>query len=240
MAKALLTCIVLCISSLAMSQDKGKVIYDENAEARTVGSFHSVKVSHGIDLFISQGADEAVAVSAVQAGHRDRIRTVVENGVLKISFDDRVMGWNWRGRNMRAYVSVKTIREIAASGGSDVIVRGVLSCPNLNLKLSGGSDFNGEVQVTNLVIDQSGGSDSRVRGKAVNIKVEASGGSDFNGYDLDAEYAVIDVSGGSDADVKVSKELAAEASGGSDVNYKGSPVIKYKNASGGSSVTKRG
>jgi hypothetical protein len=168
------------------------------------------------------------------------MKAVVENGVLKIYFDDNVIGWNWRGRQMRAYVSVKAIKEITASGGSDVIVRGTLNCPDLSLKLSGGSDFNGEVAVTNLTIDQSGGSDSRIKGKAVNVKVEASGGSDFKGYDLNAEYAVIKASGGSDADVSVSKELAAEASGGSDVNYKGSPVIKYKSSSGGSSVSKKG
>lgn len=240
MTKALITYIILCISHLAVAQDK--VIYDANAEKRTVGSFQAVQVSHGIDLYISQSNEEGLVVSATQVEHRNKIKTEVENGVLKIWFDskDNIMGWNWRGRNLKAYISVKTIREIRASGGSDVKVQGALNTSDLTMKLSGGSDFNGQLNVTNLTIDQSGGSDSHVKGKAVNVKVEASGGSDFNGYDLTAEYAILKASGGSDAEITVTKELAAEASGGSDVNYKGSPVIKYKSSSGGSSVTNRG
>jgi hypothetical protein len=74
----------------------------------------------------------------------------------------------------------------------------------------------------------------------VNVKIDASGGSDFNGFELTAEYAIIQTSGGSDAAITVTKEMAAEASGGSDINYKGNPVIKYKSASGGGSVSKRG
>ncbi len=239
MSKALLTYIILCISYLAVAQDK--VIYDANAQKREVGSFNTVQVSHGIDLFISQGNEEGLVVSATQVEHRDKIKTVVENGVLKIWFDDKIiMGWNWRGRNLKAYISVKTIREIRASGGSDVMVQGTLNTTDLTMKLSGGSDFNGHLTVTNLTIDQSGGSDTHIRGKAVNVRVEASGGSDFSGYDLTAEYAILKASGGSDAEITVTKELAAEASGGSDVNYKGSPVIKFKSSSGGSSVKNRG
>ena len=238
MSKALLTYIILCISYLAIGQDK--VIYDANAEKRTVDAFHTVRVEDGIDLFITQSADAGVVVSANEIEHRNKIKTVVENGVLRIYFDNHMMGWNWKGRKLKAYIAIKALREIRASGGSDVMVTGSLNSENLVLKLSGGSDFNGEVSVTNLTIDQSGGSDTRIRGKAVNVKVEASGGSDFNGFDLTAEYAIIKASGGSDADVTVTKELAAEASGGSDVSFKGNPQVKYRSASGGSSVKSRG
>ena len=217
------------------------MIYDANAQKREVGSFHTVEVSHGIDLFITQSNEEGVVVSATQVEHRDKIKTVVENGVLKIYINEKnFMAWNWRGRKLKAYISVKTIRAISASGGSDVMVQGALNGTDLNLNLSGGSDFNGQVTATNLTIDQSGGSDTHIKGKVVNLRVEASGGSDFSGYDLTAEYAILKASGGSDAEITVTKELAAEASGGSDVNYKGSPVIKYKSSSGGSSVRSRG
>jgi hypothetical protein len=74
----------------------------------------------------------------------------------------------------------------------------------------------------------------------VNLRVDGSGGSDFKGSGLAAEYAIIQVSGGSDATLTVTKELAAEATGGSDINYYGNPVIKYKSATGGGSVTKKG
>jgi hypothetical protein len=220
---------------MALGQEK--TFYDANAEKRTVGSFQTIKVFDGIDLYIMQGTEEGVVVSATEIAQRDKMKTVVENGELKISLEG---GWNWKNRKLKAYVSVKSLEKLRASGGSDIIVQGELKADKLSLVLTGGSDFKGQVAVKDLTIDQSGGSDVSIKGNAVNVKIDASGGSDFKGFDLVAEYAIIQASGGSDAAITVNKEMAAEASGGSDVNYKGSPVIKYKSASGGGSVTKRG
>jgi hypothetical protein len=226
---------LLLINLMALGQEK--VIYDANAEKRKGENFQAIKVSDGIDLYIIQGAEEGIVVSATEIAHRDKMRTEVENGELKIYLEK---GWNWRAKKLKAYVAVKSLNKLKASGGSDIIIQGELKSDKLNLALSGGSDFTGQVAVADLTIDQNGGSDVRIKGKAVNVKVEASGGSDFAGYELTADYAIIQASGGSDASITVTKEMAAEASGGSDVNYKGSPVIKYKSASGGGSVTKRG
>lgn len=235
MLKALITPMLLLINFLAFSQEKA--IYDANVEKRVVGGFQAIKVLDGIDLYLSQAAEEGVAVSAADIDDRERIKTIVEGGELKIYLDK---GWNWRNKRLTAYVAVKSISKLRAAGGSDIIVKGKLSCDKLDLSLSGGSDFNGEMAVTDLTVNQSGGSDVHIKGSAVNVKVDASGGSDFSGYNLNADYAILEVSGGSDATITVNKEMAAEASGGSDVNYKGNPVIKYKSASGGGSISKRG
>lgn len=226
---------LLLINLMAHGQEK--VFHDANAEKRQAENFQAIKVEDGIDLYIMQGAEEGVVVSATEIAQRDKMRTVVENGELKIFLEK---GWNWRNKKLKAYVAVKTLNRMRASGGSDIIIQGELKTDKLNLVLTGGSDFTGQVAVTDLTIDQSGGSDVRIKGNAVNVKVNASGGSDFTGYELTAEYAIIQASGGSDASITVTKEMAAEASGGSDVNYKGNPVIKYKSASGGGSITKRG
>ena len=237
-----LRCLMLIAVSIitfsACAQNE-KVINDANAQARTVGSFHAIKVQDGVDLYLTQGNQEAVAVSASNDEYRDKIVTKVEDGVLKIYYGE---GFNisWRNRKLRAYVSAKTIEEIKAYGGSDVLIQGTLSATKLNLDLSGGSDFVGEVKATELEIEQSGGSDVSISGTATNLKISGSGGSDFNGYKLAADYVVIHVSGGSDAQLMVNKELYAEASGGSDIDYKGNPDIRHKSSSGGSSVTKRG
>ena len=235
MYKSLLASILLLINFMADSQEK--VIYDANVEKRTVGSFEAIKVADGINLYITQSAEEGVAVSATEIAYRDKIKTVVENGELKIFLEQ---GWNWKNKKLTAYVAVKSLTKLRASGGADIVVRGELKSDKLNMVLTGGSDFTGQISVIDLTIDQSGGSDVHMKGNAVNVKVSASGGSDFKGFELTVDYAIIQASGGSDAGITVTKEMAAEASGGSDVNYKGNPVIKYKSASGGGSVSKRG
>lgn len=237
MRKVILTCFAFFAAIIAFSQDK--VINDANVEKRSVSGFHAIDVEDGIDLFITQGSEEALAVSANNLKYRDRIKTVVKNGVLRIYFDDE--GFNFfRDRRLRAYVSVKSLDEINASGGSDVDIKQGFSGTKLRLSLSGGGDFYGKVTVTNLDVDLSGGSDAQISGTATTLYVEASGGSDFKGYELAADNAKVNVSGGSDAQVTVNKELTADASGGGDVMYRGNGTVRNVSASGGSSVTKRG
>jgi hypothetical protein len=234
MFKGLIAPILLLISLMGFAQEK--VIYDPNVIKRAIGSFQAITVSDGIDLYLSQGGEEVLAVSANEISHRDRIKTVVENGVLKIYLEK---GWNWKFKKLRAYVSVKEISNLRASGGSDIVVKDSLRSDKLNIVLSGGSDFSGRVTANFLTVEQSGGSDMNIKGNVVNAKVGASGGSDFRGYELIAENAILQTSGGSDASITVIKEMAATASGGSDVNYKGNPVVKYRSASGGGSISKR-
>ena len=65
-----------------------KTVNDPNAEKRNVSGYHAIEVGGGIDLYLSQG-EEAVAVSASETKYRDRIKTEVKNGVLKIWYDHK-------------------------------------------------------------------------------------------------------------------------------------------------------
>ena len=87
----------------AIAQDK--VYNDANAERRSVSGFHAISASGGIDIYLTQGNEEGVAVSASKTEYRDKIRTVVENGVLKIYYDDNNwFSWGWSNRKLFQYV----------------------------------------------------------------------------------------------------------------------------------------
>jgi hypothetical protein len=212
-----------------------KTINDANAEKRNVSGYHAIEVSGGIDLYLSQG-NEAVAVSAGSTEHRDRIKTTVENGVLKIWYEwkSNNVRIDWGNRKLKAYVSFKTLDRLKASGGSDVNVDGSINVAKLNMHVSGGSDFSGKVELDELQVDASGGSDVSVSGKTGRLTVDASGGSDFSGYQLSADICTVEASGGSDIYITVNKELSAHASGGSDVFYKGNGLIRNIKTSGSS------
>ena len=216
-----------------------KTIHDPNVEARNVGSFHAIEVSGGINLYLSNG-DEGVAISAGDKEDRDRIKTEVKDGVLKIYYEwKKGLKWNVGNHSLRAYVSFKSLDGLTASGGSDVKMEGTIKSDKLDLNVSGGSDFTGKVSVARLNIHQSGGSDVNMSGSATTITIDASGGSDFGSYDLITDNCTITASGGSDIDITVNKELNAEASGASDVSWKGSASVKRAKASGAGSVSHR-
>ena len=216
-----------------------KTINDPNVQKREASGYHAIEVSDGIDLYLSQG-DESVAVSASETKFRDRIKTEVKNGVLKIFYErNNVINIEINvNRKMRAYVSFKDIDRLGGSGGSDISVEGSIKVNSLSLDLSGGSDFQGKVETNSLDVDASGGSDVHINGSAKDLKVEASGGSDFKGYELIADVCDLDASGGSDIYITVNKEMKVDASGGSDVYYKGNGSVTQMKSSGSSSIKK--
>jgi hypothetical protein len=228
----------ICIGSLAAGQQT--VFNDPNAQVRAAKNFHAIEVSNGINLYLSQGNEEVVAVSAEDPKNRDRLRTEVKDGVLKIWYEKE--GWNWDHghRKLKAYVSCKTLDKLVASGASNVLVSGGLSGKTLDLRLSGASDFSGSVKFDELHLDQTGASDASIQGVAPVVSIEASGASDVKGYDLITENCSVRASGASDIHIYVNKELNAHASGASNIYYKGTAVLREFHSSGASNISKKG
>lgn len=237
--------ILLAIVLVSTVGAQNTIINDANAELRTLnGSFTAIRISGGIDVFLTQGGDEAVAVSASSDKHRDNIRAEVKDGVLNISYgyeDGGKLKIDFgKSRYMRAYVSFKTLEKITVSGACDVQVNGIINVPALDIVLSGASDFKGEVKTNDLQLNISGASDARLSGTVTAATIMASGASDVKGFDLQVENCQVKASGASDINITVNKELSVSATGASDVRYKGNCVIKELHSSGASGVGKRG
>lgn len=227
------------VTGLAIAGFGQKTIKDSNAEKRTVGSFHAVEVSGGIDLYLSQGS-EAVAVSASETKYRDRIQVEVKEGVLKIWYGNQSnfeLSFNKENKKLKAYVSYSALDRLKATSGSDVHVDGTIQTNTFELHVSSGSDFEGKVNVTDLVIEQSSGSDINISGKTNSLKITASSGSDFDGFDLVAETCTAKASSGSDISITVNKQLDATSNSGADIRYKGNAEVK-KNKSMSSDIRK--
>ena len=236
--------LVLAISACIMVASviaQNKVINDPNAQARSVKNFHAIHVSNGIHLYLNQGNEEAVAVSASDIEYRNRIRTEVEDGVLKIYFDNE--GWkswrDWDKRKLRAYVSCKVLDGLRASSGSEVEVDGSIKSGDLNMDISSGANFTGNVQVTKLKVHQNSGAETNISGTASDCRIEASSGSTFKGYDLQTDLCDASTSSGADLSITVNKELSASASSGGQIRYKGNGVIRDISTGSGGGVSKR-
>ena len=219
-----------------------KTINDQNAEARTVGSFHAIRVSNSFDVYISQGGEDAVAISASKPEYKAKIITKVENGVLIIRFDDDKKfwrGWNSDKQKLKAYISIKKINKLEVSGACDVFFEEGLSSEELVVNLSGASDIKGKIDAKKLMVDISGASDATISGNAADLKVEASGASDFKGFDLVTNYCDARATGASSVNITVNKELSAHASGASSVRFKGEGLIRDIKTSGASNVSRK-
>ncbi len=227
----------LLLTSFCFSQ---KVINDANVEQRNVGSFEAISISGGIDVILSMGNEDAVAVSANELKHRDKIITEVKNNTLHIYYKSEKgihITINDGNKRLRAYVSAKEIKRIEASGASDLVIEGILKTNDLAINLSGASDMKGKLDVVNLKISNSGSSDINVEGSATNANINCSGSSDVKAFGLVTENCNVSVSGSSDVNITVNNKLVANASGSSDVHYKGNASVTT-NKSGSADIKK--
>ena len=214
-------------------------IKDANAEPRDARNFHGIRIGNSFDVFLSQGNEESVAVSASDTKYLADIKVEVKDGILHISYEPKTGRWNSGNKKLKAYISFKQISTLNVSGACDVDVIGAWKADDLKIDLSGASDLKGKLEAKKLDIDLSGASDMVVTGSAGQIAIEASGASSFKGFDLVTDYCDARASGASDIRITVNKELSAQATGASDIDYKGEGVIRDLKSSGASSVSKK-
>ena len=215
-------------------------IYDINAEVRQLPKFSSIEVSGTISLYLSQGNETGVAISAEDEKNNSKIKTEVIEGVLKISVEGGI--WNTfslANKQLKAYVSVVDISRLTISGASYVSINGVLKSNLLQVNISGASEVKGNVNLQNFDLDMSGASVVRLAGSVSEGTIDASGASKINSYDLSFRKLKVNASGASQIRITAKEELAADASGGSTIYYKGDAIADIKNTHGGSRIRKR-
>jgi hypothetical protein len=232
--------IVIATSLLFVTGSRAQqVINDPNAQVREAKDFHGIHVSSAFTVYISEGTTESVAVSSTVAKDMEKIKVFVKDGILHIKMENNFkLNIGTQKREFKAYVTYKKLDELDISGACDVFVNGVLKAENLSIDLSGASDLKAKLDVEKLSVDLSGASDAVLSGSAKQVNIDASGASSFKGFDLATDICNLDASGASDIKITVNKELSAEASGASDIHYKGSGVIKDVRNSGSSSISK--
>ena len=217
----------------------GQQINDPNAQVREAKGYNAISVSSAFDVYLTQGNAEAVAVSASEPKFRDRIVVEVKDATLIIKYESEGKFWNKGDKKLKAYISFKDIEKLNISGACDVFINGQIKAKDLRIRQSGASDLKGKLEVSGtLDIDLSGASDMQLTGSAANVTIDASGACAFKGYDLVTETCNAKASGASDIKITVNKELSAQATGASDVHYKGNGVIRELKSSGSSSVSK--
>lgn len=209
----------------------------EERETRPLTDFNAIELAGGIDLLVAAGGTFAVEVQA-DDGELAGIVTEVRAGTLSIrpARERRLFNWGDKGS---VSVTLPVLVSLTASGGSDVRSEGTFSGDSLRVVASGGSDVVLDVAVTTLAAEASGGSDLQLSGTARSARLQASGGSDLDAGRLEVDEADVQSSGGSDLAIEVREKLVANASGGSDVSYRGEPRTVDINSTGGSDVSRR-
>jgi hypothetical protein len=201
----------------------------ESVERDISDDFDEIKVSRGLDVYLTQGDVVSLEVQADENLH-DIIMTEVENNVLRIYADENISYSSSR----KVFVSFKDVSKITASSGSDVYSTNTIKANDLELTTTSGSDMELDVDVNNLDCTSTSGSDLRISGNANKLFAEATSGSDIKAGNLKAKICEARATSGADITVHTSDELYAKATSGGDIKYHGNPekVTKKDGVSG--------
>ena len=231
---------LLLLGGLVTTSFAQKTINDANAEKRTVGSFHGIEVATGIELTLTKGTTEEVAVSASEKEFRDKIVTEVVNGILKIHYETKTGAINRRNenKNLKAYVSYKSLDLLHVTTGAEVNIEGTLEAQKLDLKANTGGLVKGEINIGSLTVDQNTGSKITLSGKVDKLEAEGDTGSKFMGENLSTNTCSVEMSTGAGIYISVEKELNVKANTGGYIKYKGNAGVREVKTNTGGSVSK--
>ena len=183
-------------------------------EKRTPGAFKRVEAGGTVHLTVVGGREEPSVEVYGEDNVLATVETAIEGDTLKIGTKFSLFAPR-PTKPIRVSVLTPTLETLSLSGA----VSGSLE----------------NLEADRLTLELSGASRLGATGRAGVLRLSLSGASFFRGPKFEAENAVVDASGASEALVHAKRTLKVEASGASTVRYLGEPKVESK-LSGASQV----
>lgn len=209
------------------------VFAQESKRSFNVSGFDKLDMGSAFVITVTQGSDYKVDVAGREQDLKDLV-VKVANGKLNIGYPNNWGGWKNR-KEVYVTITMPKLTGVNFSGASKAKVSGFTS-ESFDIDVSGASQATFDINAKNLALDCSGASGITIVGDGQKLSADISGASSINAYDFKVATANIDASGASGAKVYVTSKIVAEASGASNVRYKGGATNVVANTSGAGSV----
>jgi hypothetical protein len=215
--------------------------------------FTNVEIGNAFQFEISQAEIFSVAISTHE-NIVDYLNISQSGKTLYI----RLKPGSYTSADGKATITMPVLDKLDVSGASRGTARGFKSSNNFDLTASGASQLNLELEtgITNIDIsgaskvtgnlkaqdtrmEISGASRAELNGSTGQANIEISGASHFDSPNMYLQSATIDVSGASGAAINTSGTLNVNASGASNLDYWGKPVMGKINITGASHLNSK-
>jgi hypothetical protein len=211
--------------------------FGQAREKREISGVKELSVSDAFAIEIRFGNKESLEIE-IEENYIKDVLTEVRGGKLFIRMRPRPGNKGYKLRETpRAYLTVKSLSAIDASGAVSIKSPDVLKGSRLGIEVSGASIVDFEIDVDDLYLEASGACVISLSGRAREQEVKTSGATTYSAYDLESDIAEIKVSGAGSAKVNVKDRLDVRASGASSIRYRGNPSVN-SDSSGASSIRK--
>lgn len=201
-------------------------------ENREFSGFSEINVSSAIELFLTQDDVESVEIKTSD-NIMQYIETKMTGNTLHIRVKPKI---SISTGHVYAYVSVKTLKKLTASGASVVKLENTISGDELVADISGASLLKGMINYDSAKFNLSGASTTDLSGFVSDLDLICSGASKAKDFTLSVDDLTVNLSGASEAKITVNNNLSYNLSGASDLRYKGNPIVLSASSTGASTV----
>jgi cytoskeletal protein CcmA (bactofilin family) len=194
-------------------------------------NFDELEMGDAFHVDVVAGSSFAVSATG-ELNDLDDLEIFVEDGKLVARYEKP---WRNSRKRMDIEITMPDVEAVEFSGAVNARIEGFENLPEVEFDMSGASKCNFIGSGREFKFDLSGASQLNLEGAGKYLDGDVSGASQLNAFDLKVEESDLKVSGASNAKICVSGLLKVDASGASNVRYKGNPTVDKK-VSGGSSV----
>jgi hypothetical protein len=203
------------------------------SENRKVADFTRIDISDIFKVTLKQDSSLAVNITA-DDNLLKYIKSSVSGGRLRIYTKKNFCN----SGELLITIGVRNLEEIKASGAVDVASDGKINTRDLNLKLSGVSKINLDLNAANVRSEVSGVTELYLKGQASSHDVDLSGSGKISALDFVVGNYNIQTSGVGDCAINVLQSLSVNSKGASHIKYRGNPSSVSNHETGVSSIEK--
>lgn len=217
-----------CMINTVASKNEATSTYEVNTSYKSLKVKNAIRVEYRHDIDTLQIIADSSILSKIKVNYDDE-------GIEIYASDFR------RSYSVTAIVPAsKDLKSIEIGGTSSFTSDGEIKAKKLDIEVSGASHFDANIDCQSLEVSVSGASSAEIGGKAVNTNIEVSGASKLssNGEYLNTDYADVDLSGASTAEIICNKNITGEASGASKLSFRGAAKADVSTSGASKAVRK--
>lgn len=227
MMKKILIIVLVSLYCTACTQmnGSGNIV----SEDRNIGNFTGIEAGGAFEVELRNGEVVKVRVEA-DDNLINLIETKVDGNILKITSKS---GRRLNNGYFKVFITAPEINYIYMSGAASVIIKDILkNKEKIKLQASGAASIKGELESPEVETEASGAATINISGRTQKYIAESSGSATTKSSQLLSETTTASSSGAANLHVFSSVSLKANASGASEIRYKGggSTVIKTSGA----------
>lgn len=215
-----------CMISTATSKNEATSIYDVNTSYKSLSVRSAIKVEYRHDI--------------------DKLQIIADSSILskiKVNYDEddiEIYASSFKSPfKVTALVPAsKELESIEIEGASSFSSDKEIEAEKLDIEVSGASKFNANINCQSLKASVSGASSASIGGEAMNAEISVSGASKLSSENLNTDYADIDISGASKAEIICNKNITGNVSGASKLSFGGTAKSDVS-TSGASKVSRK-